>query len=162
MKGFLPVDEFMRQKKIPIKQNKLTPNFKKLDKPNEDAYTSNSISGASKVESNKTLPKSPCKIQFHPTQMESKESSGHNNKNDNANTIKIVNTDANADTNKIDDTDANNANNNNNNDGVTAYSKNLVMCHFEKNKKNKKTGSFQQIVETVCSKQYGSRIVHSR
>ncbi len=118
MKGFLPVDKFMRQKKIPIKQNKLTPNSEKLDKPDEDAYTNSSVSGASKVESNKTLPRSPCKIRFRPAQMESKESSGHDDKDDNADTIKIVNTDANADANKIDDTDANNANDDDNNDGV--------------------------------------------
>ena len=126
MKGFLPVDEFMRQKKIPIKQNKLTPNSKKLDKPDEDAYTNSSISGASKVESNKTLPRSPCKIQFHPAWMESEESSGHNNKDNNADTIKIVNTDANANANKIDDTDANNANNDNNNNGVEDYARQQI------------------------------------
>jgi hypothetical protein len=64
-KGFLPVDEFMRQKSNSIKHDTLTPVSTNQNVPEKDVYPCSSVNGTSEVESNGDLPGSVHEIQLH-------------------------------------------------------------------------------------------------
>jgi hypothetical protein len=78
-KGFLPLDEFMRQKSSSTKRDALTPDSTNQNTPEEDAYTCSSVNGTSEVESDGVLPGSMHEIRLRLARiarMESEESSG--------------------------------------------------------------------------------------